>query len=56
MPSSPVTKGSLFSLQIWPTWAAPAAMVLSVGDVEGVDLAHGGLDDGLSISLELETA
>ena len=31
MPSSPVTKGILFSLQIWPTCAAPAAMVLSVG-------------------------
>ena len=43
-------KGSLPSLAIWPTWAAAAAMVLSVGGgVAGVDLACHRLDDALDL-------
>ena len=54
MPSSPVTKGSLFSLQIWPTCEAPAAMVLSVGEYSASTLPTADSTTDW-ISLELET-
>ena len=41
--------GSLFSLQIWPTCAAPRGDGVVGGGVERIDLAHGRLDHGLNL-------